>query len=155
MSDEHHEPPRAEPSRASEPRTPTGPGGDPARVKRALYLAGFALSFVTGVLLQVLYPGVESVTPIDFGIAFGFSFLAFAWMRVDARQNAHRAGKAIGLFVLLLPIFGMPTYLVRARGWRRGSLATAAFLGLLVGSIVPTFAGMTLAYWLAPGAALG
>ena len=64
--------------------------------------------------------------------SLSFSVCAFAWVKADARarQIVTPPGSAV-LAALAIPI-GLPVYLVRALGARRGALATAKAFGFMV-----------------------
>src|SRR5690606_29000061 len=89
------------------------------------------------VLLVALFAFKDALWPTtdggwDFIMALAFAICAFAWVKADAaaRQIEPPAGSAL-LAALIIPI-GIPVYLLRALGFRRGSWATLKAFGFIV-----------------------
>ena len=86
----------------------------------------------------------------------GFTLLIFAWYCLDARERAFRRGRLQDFGVAAVALLGMPVYLFRSRGARRGALAFGGMLlfyllllvtmvvGGMLGVVVRAIAGMPL-----------
>ena len=70
----------------------------------------------------------------DWWIAEGFALALFAlrWCALDSEALGRRLGRWMGLTVFLMAIVGMPIYLLRTRGLRRGLMACGVIAGLFV-----------------------
>ena len=65
-----------------------------------------------------------------------FSFLLFGWCRTHAESHNITMPTGAAAFSALLPPFGVPYYLLRGFGWRKGSLLVLLAAGLLVGFVL-------------------
>jgi hypothetical protein len=63
----------------------------------------------------------------------------FWWYHVDKAQKQYRAGPLMNVGVAALAIVALPVYLIRSRGWRRGSISV--FKGVVVVAAI-TLLGM-------------
>ena len=68
----------------------------------------------------------------DFWIAEGLAlaFFALRWCILDSQELGRRIGRWMLLTIFLITMVGVPIYLLRTRGMRRGLIACAVFAGL-------------------------
>jgi hypothetical protein len=79
-----------------------------------------------------LWPTVIETDALDLLVAAIFAVCAFAWVKVDARARKIEAPRGAALLAGLVIPVGVPIYLLRALGLRRGSLAILRFLGFVL-----------------------
>jgi hypothetical protein len=58
--------------------------------------------------------------------------LIYAWYYADKREMRFRTGALQNVAVAALAIIGLPVYFFRSRGFRRGAIASAKSLGVLL-----------------------
>jgi len=73
--------------------------------------------------------------------------LIFAWYRLDADQRGFHRSIGLNVGVIGFAIVGLPYYLFRSRGAKRGFIATVVALAFCVASVMLTGAGMYVAYY--------
>jgi len=100
----------------------------PNRILAAVFAVAIAIA-----IAEAVVPSLASQTgSVDLLASLIFSVLAFAWVKADARarQITVPPGSAL-LAALIIPV-GVPVYLIRARGWRRGLIGTAKAFGFII-----------------------
>lgn len=92
-----------------------------------------------GILVCGLFGTLEELTVFkgahsDWWYAEGFALALFAlrWCALDSEVLGRRLSRWMGLTILLLAIVGVPIYLLRTRGLRRGLVACGVLAGLFV-----------------------
>ena len=58
--------------------------------------------------------------------------LIYAWYYADKRERRFRTGSLQNVAVAALALIGLPVYFFRSRGLRRGAIASAKSLGVLL-----------------------
>lgn len=83
-------------------------------------------------VIDALWPEVVDAGTLDLVVAVAFGICAFAWVKADAaaRKIEPPAGSAL-LAGLVIPV-GVPVYLFRALGFRRGLWAASKALGFML-----------------------
>lgn len=90
----------------------------------ALVLLGL-LSLI-GPFVEVAITGrVEPFGKFELGETLVAVALIYWWYHVDKREHNYHAGPLMNAGVIALTIVAMPVYLIRSRGWKAGSIATA------------------------------
>lgn len=86
----------------------------------------------------------------DFVASLSYAFCAFAWVKADAEARAIEAPRGAALLAALMIPVGVPVYLFRALGARRGAWATLKAFGfmavLLAAYLVVSYAVGFVAY---------
>lgn len=104
---------------------------------KVIALALLALVSFLGPFLEMLITGgVEPFGKWEIGETIVALVLVFWWYHVDKGRLGYRAGPLMNGGMLLVMALAMPIYLIRSRGWKRGTLATtiaAAFFIALLG----------------------
>lgn len=62
--------------------------------------------------------------------------LIFLWFKLDARERQLQPSRSLQAGMLLLAVIALPYYLFKSRGLRKGSVATAGAMGMLVVAMV-------------------
>ena len=121
--------------------------GEIALNPKSIVLVAYAVvSFLSGVADQYFYPGVAH-PPTSFAYMVVGILLIFAWYRLDADQRGFRRSIGLNVGVIGFAIIGLPYYLFRSRGAKRGCIATVVALAFCVASVLLTGAGMYVAYY--------
>jgi hypothetical protein len=114
---------------------------------KIIVLMAFAIaSFLSGMADQYFYPGV-SFPPTSVAYAVVGSLLIFAWYRLDSDQRGYRRSIGLNIGVIAIALIGLPYYLFRSRGAKRGLIATGVALVVYVASVALTYAGGLVAYF--------
>jgi hypothetical protein len=89
----------------------------------------FVVTFAVSGLLDALYwtPN-DPVGPTFIPHAFVIGAMCLLWCKGHAREAGIRLPSGSALICGLLPPIGIPLYLVRSMGWRRGGLSSAKAL---------------------------
>jgi hypothetical protein len=93
-----------------------------------------ALSFLSPFLEVMVTGGVEPLGKWEIGATLLALVLVFWWYHLDKAERGYRAGPLMNGGMLLVMVVALPVYLLRSRGWKRGTAAAAialAFLGAL------------------------
>ena len=115
--------------------------------KSIVLVAGAALSLVAGAVAQYFYPYAES-SPVDVCFTVLGVILIFSWYRLDTTQTGYRRSPWLNVAVIAIALLGIPYYLFRSRGLKRGLVATGLFLLTIVSSGILTALGGAAVYGL-------
>lgn len=114
--------------------------------KNKVLIALAFLSLLTGVVDQYFYPNHE-LPPTAIAFMMVAVFLIFLWYRLDTAQTGYKRSPWLNVAVVGLNIVALPYYFFRSRGAKRGFIATGLFLLAHVASVVLTFSGSYLTYY--------
>jgi hypothetical protein len=95
-------------------------------------LASLAIGFVDGVIAYWLFPG-QPIAPSTVAIGLVVLFFTFLWYRLDSDSRGFKRTPLLSMAVVGIAFLGVPYYLFRTRGFRRGALATLVFLLTILG----------------------
>lgn len=73
--------------------------------------------------------------------------LIFAWYRLDSDQRGFRRSPGLNIGIIAVAIVGLPYYLFRSRGAKRGFMATCAVLAIYAVSVALYVGGIYIAYF--------
>jgi len=98
-------------------------------------LIALALLSLLGPIAEALFSG--RVDPNPFGKwslaeALLTIPLIYCWYYIDKRERRFRTGSLQNVAVAALTVIGLPVYFFRSRGFKRGAIATAKSLGVLL-----------------------
>ena len=103
----------------------------PAMTKPVLYIFFVASAFAF-VLAEFLATGIfKAFGPFPLAHGLFVAMLALWWLRLDA-DAGHPSGPLLKVFAITLAPLALAFHFFRSRGFKRGTVATAAMLGLLV-----------------------
>jgi amino acid transporter len=114
--------------------------------KTIVLLAFAVVSFIAGMVDQYFYPGV-AFPPSAIAYAIVGILLIFAWYRLDSDQRGYRRSIALNASVIAIAVVGLPWYLFRSRGAKRGLIATLIAVVLYVVFAALSLAGGYAAYY--------
>ena len=63
---------------------------------------------------------------------FTLNVVVWLWWWLDAGNEGHPRPIAMGIAVLAWPVFAVPFYLLKYKGWKRSLLSLLKFLGFLI-----------------------
>jgi hypothetical protein len=100
--------------------------------KLAALITMAVLSFACPALERAMTGRVETLS--SYGLAeTALTLVAlFWWFHLDKAERDYRAGKLLNAGVLIFAAIALPIYFVRSRGWKRGAVAIAWAVALLV-----------------------
>ena len=104
------------------------------------------VSFVGGMADQYFYPG-DPFPPTALIAAVATLSLLFYWYRSDSTERSYRRSIWLNVGVVGLGIIFLPYYLIRSRGLKRGSLATAVMVLAYLGTVALNFAGSYASFY--------
>ena len=87
-------------------------------------------------LIDALQPTLAASGALDLPAAAVFAACAFAWVRADARERRIEAPKGSALLAALVIPIGVPVYLFRTLGFKRGSWATLKAIAFFGGAML-------------------
>jgi hypothetical protein len=90
----------------------------------ALALLG-AIVLLAPIVEGLVTGRVESMSPYDIAGTVLSLVPLYWWYHVDKAEHRYRAGALMNVGIGLVAIVALPIYLVRSRGWRRGTQAIA------------------------------
>lgn len=102
-----------------------------------------------GLLSGIAHQAVAAdgqVSPADILFMLIGVFLIFWWYRLDANERNYRASPLLNVSVVAVSLLALPYYFFRTRGFTRGLLASAVFLGLGIANALLQYAGTYAAY---------
>ena len=110
--------------------------------KLAAIVLFFVMSLLTGAAGQFFYPDAE-ISPVDLWTIPVFALLIFVWYKLDADQHGYKRSPWLNIGVVGVAFLVLPYYFLRSRGFKRGSIATLAMLGVFLASALLTYAGQS------------
>lgn len=105
------------------------------KTTKRIALIALALLSLLGPVAEALLTGRISDDPFGkFGlIEMALTIpLIYAWYYADKRELRFRTGALQNVAVAALAFIGLPVYFFRSRGFRRGAIASAKSLGVLL-----------------------
>jgi peptidoglycan/LPS O-acetylase OafA/YrhL len=72
------------------------------------------------------------------------TYAIYWWYVLDRRERNFRAGALQNTGVAAFGLIGFPIYLIRSRGWLRGTGAIAVSLGILICTVALTYFGTSV-----------
>jgi hypothetical protein len=94
-----------------------------------LALVSLLMPFGEMIALRRLAPAWSTIWFAEFFLSI---YAVYWWYVMDKRERNFRTGAIQNFGVIFLSVVGLPVYLVRSRGWKRGALATLGALGVLL-----------------------
>lgn len=110
------------PQRAVDSQIPSPKGPSLGAIKLCSLASILVVGATFGFTGQYFRPG-ELPEVLDWSFLLLGSAAALAWYMSDAKQRSYRRSNWLAAFVLMIPSLSVPYYLIRSRGWRRGSEA--------------------------------
>jgi len=108
---------------------------DESRTTKRISLIALALLSLLGPVVEALATGHVSADPFGrFSLAEAVLTipLIYAWYYADKRELRFRSGSLQNVAVAALAFIGLPIYFFRSRGFKRGLIASAKSLGVLL-----------------------
>ncbi len=107
-----------------------------------LLASAFAVFGASAVLLEGgRYEAAAKVPEV-----FLIGLLMFAWYVFDSNERSYRRSAFLNLTVIAVPAVGVPYYLFRSRGLRKGAVAFGWLFLLTIGLLASTFVGAFVAF---------
>jgi peptidoglycan/LPS O-acetylase OafA/YrhL len=94
------------------------------------------LSFGSPFMEAVVTGQVETFSSFGLLETGASLILLFTWYHLDKREHDYPAGRLMNAAMLAAAVVALPIYLLRSRGWRRGTIAigiAALYLALTFG----------------------
>ena len=107
---------------------------------RNLLIAWAALAFLDGAASAWWFPG-QAFPPTSLISTVIYGFIVYMWYRLDSDTRSYRRTRLLSVAVVGATVLGLPYYLFRTRGFRRGARAVLAFVLLVLGSGVLNYLG--------------
>jgi hypothetical protein len=122
-----------------------------AMTGKKLYALGLLalISFFGAVLEAVLTGRVEPFGKFDLVESLLSLGPLYWWYYLDKEQRQFSTGVVQNLAVIGVAAIGLPVYIIRSRGWRKGGIATALALGVWAALVGLGWLGEELGLWLA------
>jgi hypothetical protein len=102
-----------------------------ARSKLLVIILLAIASFLSGAAAQYYEPDVP-FGKVGLASTFAAAVLIFSWFRLDAEERGYERSIGLNIAVLAFALFAIPYYFFKSRDLKPASVATLAFIVLLV-----------------------
>ena len=103
--------------------------------KNLILLAIAIVSMIEGAVGQYFYPA-KDVPPSTLCLVVVFSFLIFAWYRIDTTQLGYPRTLTLNIGIVALHFLVLPYYFFQSRGVKKGFVAVGLYVLVLLGSVL-------------------
>lgn len=103
------------------------------------------LALIDGAVGQYFYPD-QMYPQSDLWFMPVFVFLIFLWYRLDSNERSYKRSPWLSVSVVAIAAIGLPYYLFRTRGFKRGLIAVVLALLVLLANAVMGIVGQYSVY---------